>query len=332
MSEHPIPSQEARDLVRGAFDVHIHIGPDVVERSTDDIDLAHRFQELGLEGFIMKSHYTSTAERASVVRKAVPGITALGALAMNSAIGGMNPLAVDIAGREGAQVVWMPTVDAHNETAGRTDPKPGDKVPVWAKLQHELRAQGLSVDPVYAVRDGEVLPETRAVLEQVAKYDMVLATGHLPGDETFLIVEAALAAGVKTVVATHPDFPANAISIEDQVRLADMGALVERCFTTPYTGKCTWEHWLEGARAVGPERILVSTDLGQTINPPVEDGLPLMAERFLEAGFTEEEVRTMIVTNSRRVAGVEDGRSPSVHGRPEAGRRDQNAGLDAPRS
>ena len=29
-----------------------------------------------------------------------------------------------------------------------------------------------------------------------------------------------------------------------------------------------------------------------------------MADRFLEAGFTEEEVRTMAVENTRRVAGV----------------------------
>ena len=32
-------------------------------------------------------------------------------------------------------------------------------------------------------------------------------------------------------------------------------------------------------------------DLGQVFNPPVEDGLAIMADRFLEAGFSEEEVR-----------------------------------------
>jgi hypothetical protein len=40
-------------------------------------------------------------------------------------------------------------------------------------------------------------------------------------------------------------------------------------------------------------------------NPPVEDGLPLMAERLLEAGFTDAEVRTMAVDNTRMLAGVE---------------------------
>ena len=60
----------------------------------------------------------------------------------------MNALAVEIAAREGARIVWMPTVDSPAETAGRTEPKEGDKVPQWARLQHELRGLGLSVDAV----------------------------------------------------------------------------------------------------------------------------------------------------------------------------------------
>ena len=57
-------------------------------------------------------------------------------------------------------------------------------------------------------------------------------------------------------------------------------------------------------RAVGAEHSVLSTDLGQAENPPVEDGLPLMADRLLAAGFTEGEVRTMAVDNTRRLAGV----------------------------
>jgi hypothetical protein len=48
-----------------------------------------------------------------------------------------------------------------------------------------------------------------------------------------------------------------------------------------------------------------SSDLGQTFNPPVEDGLALMADRFLEAGFSDDDVVTMAVTNTRRLAGEE---------------------------
>jgi Family of unknown function (DUF6282) len=61
------PTRRARELLRGAYDTHVHIAPDVVEREIDDISLARRFAELGTAGFVLKSHYTSTAERASVV-------------------------------------------------------------------------------------------------------------------------------------------------------------------------------------------------------------------------------------------------------------------------
>jgi hypothetical protein len=299
------PSTRARELVRGGADVHVHIAPDVVERRIDDVGLARRFEELGLAGFVLKSHYTSTAERAAVVRGVVPGIAALGAIVLNRAIGGMNALAVEIAAREGARVVWMPTTDSHAEREHLAHQPPGANLPVWAKVEAEFGERGIQSSPVATLDgDGEPLPETRLVLEVIAEHGLVLATGHLGREEVFAIVRAALAAGVRDVVVTHPDFPAQAFSVEEQVELADMGALIERCFTTPYTGKCSWEQWLEGTRAVGPERTLLSSDLGQVKNPPVEDGLALMADRLLEAGFDEDEVRTMAVTNTRRIAGL----------------------------
>jgi Family of unknown function (DUF6282) len=299
------PSTRARELVRGGADVHVHIAPDVVERRIDDVGLARRFEELGLSGFVLKSHYTSTAERAAVVRGVVPGIATLGAIVLNRAIGGMNPLAVEIAAREGARVVWMPTTDSHAEREHLAHQPPGANLPVWAKVEAEFGERGIQSSPVATLDgDGEPLPETRLVLEVIAEHGLVLATGHLGREEVFSIVRAALATGVRDVVVTHPDFPAQAFSVEEQLELADMGALIERCFTTPYTGKCSWEQWLEGTRAVGVERTLLSSDLGQVKNPPVEDGLALMADRLLEAGFDEDGVRTMAVTNTRRIAGL----------------------------
>jgi hypothetical protein len=302
------PSDRARELLRGAYDTHMHISPDVVERKIDDISLARKFGELGMAGFVLKSHYGSTAERASVVRAAVPGINVLGAIALNRAIGGINPLAVEIAAREGARTVWLPTVDSVNESHEREAP-PGAKVPVWVKLQLELREQGIEIPPVPVVdeRDGTVLPEVREVLGMIARHNMLLATGHLGREEIFAVVDAALEEGVRDIVITHPEFPSQDLSVDDQKQLADRGALLERCFTTPHTGKVTWERWIENIRAAGPENSVLSTDLGQVFNPPVEDGMALMVDRLLEAGFEEEEVCVMAVVNTRLVAGVKSG-------------------------
>lgn len=304
MSDDPRPSERARELLVGAYDTHVHISPDVVERKIDDLGLAHRMRDLGMAGFCMKSHYTSTAERASTVSAAVPEVDALGSIVMNRAVGGMNALAVEIAGREGARIVWLPTVDSVNESHERDAP-PGGRVPVWVKLQLELREVGIEIPPVPVVdADGAPLPETREVMATVARHGMVLATGHLSGPEIFTMVDAAFEAGIETVVVTHPEFPSQDLGVAEQRELAARGALLERCFTTPHTGKVSWERWLEAIRATGPENSVLSTDLGQVFNPAVEDGMGLMVDRLLDAGFSEEEVRTMAVTNTRRVAGA----------------------------
>ncbi|HEX5688975.1 MAG TPA: DUF6282 family protein, partial [Roseiflexaceae bacterium] len=70
--DHPLPSDRARELLRDAYDLHVHINPDVIGRRISDVELAKRFAELGMAGFVLKSHYTSTAERAAVVRAVVP--------------------------------------------------------------------------------------------------------------------------------------------------------------------------------------------------------------------------------------------------------------------
>lgn len=305
-TEEPIAvSGRARALLRGAYDTHIHVAPDVVPRIVDDVTLAQRFATLGMDGFILKSHYTSTAERASVVRAAVPGIQALGAIVLNRAVGGMNALAVEVAAREGVRTVWLPTVDSVNESHERDAPA-GARVPVWVKLQLELREQGIEIPPVPVVDEsGAVLPETRAVFERIAHHGLVLATGHLARDEIFAVVDAAIETGVTQIVITHPEFPAQNLSVADQNALAGRGALLERCMTTPHTGKIAWVQWIDNIRAAGPENSVLSTDLGQVFNPPVEDGMGIMVDRLLAAGFNDEEVQVMAVANTRRVAGAE---------------------------
>lgn len=298
------PSDRARQLVRGSYDLHVHVAPDVMRRRITDVDLARRFLELGLAGFVLKSHYVATAERAAVVRQCVPGCRTLGAIALNAAVGGLNPMAVEIAAREGARIVWLPTVDATNHRRTARDLPTGATPPMWLALQDELRGRGLTADPVEVLAaDGTVLPQARAVLDLVAEHGLVLATGHLGRDEILAMTRAAVDAGVRQIIVTHPEFPQQALSVDDQRRLADLGAYLERCLTTPLTGKYPWGQMVANIRAAGVDATIVTTDLGQPHNPPVEDGLALMADAMLAAGFTEREIRRMIVDNSRILAG-----------------------------
>ena len=182
-------------------------------------------------------------------------------------------------------------MDSENE-ASEDGPKPA-KPPAWRKIQDELAAAGVATGPVKLT--DEALAKVFTV---VARHDLVLATGHLGRAEIHAVVDAALAAGVKHVVVTHPDYPTQGVPVDEQRELAERGAMLERCFAPIHSGKVSWEQTFDAIRATGAERNVLSTDLGQVQNPPVEDGLALMADRLLEAGFSEDDVRTMAVTNT----------------------------------
>ena len=289
-------TDKAWETIEGALDLQVHVAPDVIDRRTDDVDLAKDFLARGLRGFVLKSHYIPTAERAKVVARAVPGIESYGAIALNHSIGGLNPVAVEIAGRSGNKIVWFPTVDAANETAGRLDGG-NAKLPFWAKIQREIAAAGITRPPITVLDSEEkISDETRQCLELIAKYDMILATGHLGRHEIFPLVRAARESGVKKIVVTHAEFPSQNLTGDEQFELAEMGAIIEHCFTTYYTNKAPWESVFANIRRTGISRSMLSTDLGQATNPPVAEGFAMFAQRLLDAGFSAGEVRTMSAT------------------------------------
>ncbi len=290
-------TDSAWKAIQGAYDLQVHVAPDVIERRIDDVGLAHEFLARDLKGFVLKSHYFPTAERAQVVRRAVPGIEAYGALTLNHSIGGLNPVAVELAGRSGAKIVWMPTVDAANETAGRVD-GPSTKLPFWAKIQRELAATGIAPPPLTVLdENGKINEATRRCLDLIGRHNMILATGHLGRHEIFPLVRAAREMKLQRILITHAEFPSQNFSAEEQVELADAGAFIEHCFTTMHTGKAPWDAVLHSIRKVGAERCVLSTDLGQTINPPVAEGFAMFAQTLLDAGFSTEQIRRMAVTN-----------------------------------
>src|SRR5204862_1896384 len=141
----------------------------------------------------------------------------------------------------------------------------------------------------------------RRCLQRIAGHDMILATGHLGRLEIFALVRAARDTGIRKVIVTHAEFPSQNLTGDEQKELADMGAVIEHCFTTTYTAKATWESAFANIRRTGVSRTIISTDLGQTINPPVAEGFAMFAQKMLDAGFSSDDVRTMAVTIPSRL-------------------------------
>lgn len=290
-------TERARSLLEGAYDLHIHSAPDIMPRKGDDLVFARRAAEAKMAGIIFKSHYVCTADRAKLVNQIVTGTTTYGAISLNHSVGALNPIAVDVAGRSGARLVWFPTVDAENEVS-YLEAHPEGKKPYWYTIQQELRSQGMSRPP-FSILDenGKLLPVVYEILDAIAHHDMILATGHLSVKEILAILPAAKERKVQRIVATHPEFPSIAMPDDIQQEVARQGVILERCYTTPHSGKCTWEAMIHSIRLTGPSANILSTDLGQPNGPYPDEGLADFIDHLLAAGFTEAEIRTMTSTN-----------------------------------
>ena len=272
----------APDFLEGAVDLHVHSAPDVDPRRFDDIDLAREAARAGMGGILIKSHQSSTAERAYLVSKIVPGIWVFGGLVLNETVGGLNSAAVRVALTLGAKQVWMPTRSARNHR------------------QHHGESGGLSV----LGADGELLPEVEEILKSVAENNCILGTGHLGPEEAIALVKRAHAVGVRKILITHPEWFATIYSCELQKQLAGIeGVLFERCFvsTTHRCGFVPFETIERAITEVGVDTTVLSTDLGQPDTPPPVEGLRRYAERLQSVGFSADQIRHMMQTNPCRL-------------------------------
>jgi hypothetical protein len=70
-------------------------------------------------------------------------------------------------------------------------------------------------------------------------------------------------------------------------------------------GTIPFDEFAARIRAVGPENVVLSTDLGQAANPVPAVGFATSVTRLLEAGFTQRELDFMIRRNPARILKLE---------------------------
>jgi len=290
----------ARDLLRGAIDLHIHAAPDIVPRLLDDLALARAARDAGMAAIVLKSHHMLTADRAQLAQKGFPELKIFGGLALNlPACGGLNPEAVKVAIRMGAKTIWLPTLSAANhiqKTKNRVTGNLG------------VMSQGFKPQPVPVVGDdGAVIPDLVEILQLVAEADIILATGHLSVSEIKAVVAAAVAAGVRKILVNHPELWLIGMSVEDQRALAAQGALMEVCVrsvTAPGHGGSSPKLLAEQIRAVGAAHVVMATDFGQVDSLPAPDGLAWYISQMLECGIPARDIERMTKENPARLLGL----------------------------
>ncbi len=286
-----------KDLIKGAYDLHVHSAPDVLPRKMDDLEMAQRILDSGMAGYAIKSHYFCTAERATLINNLFPGCNAIGTITLNSSVGGINPTAVEMAARAGAKLVWFPTCDSTYELAHVFNGDPNKKLPYWAQIIIQLKQDGVKTPTISILEEGRLTDATYEVIDVIARNNLILATAHISHEETFALVKAAHARGVRKIVITHVDFPTTFYTIDEQLELAKFGAVMEHCYTTWATGKVEFDTALAQIKALGSERVILATDLGQKTAPYPDEGLLEYATRLYNNGMSEKDIRMMTVDN-----------------------------------
>jgi len=283
------------ELLEGSIDLHIHAGPDLFPRDLDEADVAQQAGEIGMRAVLFKSHFTTNADRIYMLRKSFEKIGLYGSVVLNKSVGGINSEAVFAALNFGAVRVEMPTVDAkqHIQKLGRTYP--------WSKIQLPA-TEGITI----LDGEGRLIPEVAQVAELVAAHDAILATGHLTIPEIYALIKEAGKVGVKKILVTHAELDVVSIPKEDQRRMAEMGATIEHSFTpcTHLRQRLDPRRIVEAIDYVGAERCIMSSDMGQPVNPLPREGFRMFVKTMLHLGVSQGDVDTMIRDNPARLLGI----------------------------
>ncbi len=259
--------EETSAELHNAIDVHVHTLPENGPASVDTIELARIARRYGMRALLFKNHFTQTASLAYLINRIVPGIEAYGGIVLNNTAGGINPNAV--------------------EHMALTTGRYGRVVwmPTWDS-EHYTRTLRPNPDFVPISQNGELLPEVKDVLTLMARYNLALATGHSSPEESLLLIREARLLGIDRIIVTNPLLP------------ADTGLIKE-------DGGLPIETMVSFIRAVGTANAIMSTDLGQELNPLHTDGMISFILKLGQQGFTKAEIDEMCKINPARLLGLQ---------------------------
>lgn len=293
-------SDQLDGLLEGAVDLHVHPSPSPFPRQIDIVEAARAAAEAGMRAIVVKSHHHNTAmDVAALCRYGVEesGVQVFGGIALNTQVGGINPHAVNLCLAMGGKVVWFPTIAS----------------PAHLAHSHNLNFPKLAIPLMDEVpidvwtEDGKLKPEVYEILRMIAEADAILASGHMPVRSILAVFEAARDVGVRRMLVNHPNYVIEA-SHEEARRMTELGAMIEHSLCM-YDEDSTFYHWnldvlVEWIRAVGPEKSLLGSDLGQKNNPLPEQSYHKICSRLLDAGWTRTEVRRLVVDNPTKLLGL----------------------------
>jgi hypothetical protein len=273
-------------VLDGAIDLHCHFGPESVigtPHAVDAIEAATDAAALGFGAIVLKSHDFPTNSVAHLVGQTVDRVRVYGSVCCDFCIGGLNPGAVETALRDGAAIVWLPTISSQQDVENGVAALLGVPGPGIRLLDDA----------------GRLRSEAEEILALIAQYDAIAATGHTSAEEHFAVARSFGDRG--RLVVTHAMNPGAGphLSIGQCVELAALGAYIELSAAT-----CMVSHGpsvadvVQAIDTIGPEMVVLSTDYGWSKDlPRPAAGLHSYVDALWDEGATEVQLRRMVCDN-----------------------------------
>ncbi len=284
-------------LLKGAYDFHIHSAPSIFERKQNDWEVVDDAIKAKMGGLVLKSHESSTVERAYLLREKELSLNVFGGIVLNSYVGGLNPYAVEAALKMGGKVVWFPTLSSiqhqHYFEGKNTKLYSGNTGQTNATVEIE--------------ENGKLKDDVNHILFLIKEYDAVLATGHLSLKDTYKLVEAANHIGVRKIIIQHADMGIAKIPLKDQKYFASKGCMIEKCFLacSPDFKDLTVAEMAKTIDEVGYHSCILVTDYGQLHNEPPIYALNRFINELLIHGVSEDKIIRMVKENPKQLLNID---------------------------
>jgi len=277
-------------LMDGAIDNHVHSAPDpYMARIGDQIDLAIAACQAGMGGILFgEPHQVPSSFLQAQTQKVVNQwadehgkrrIDVFGGVALNYAVGGLNPAAVLASARIGGKIVWPPGVDSSH--------------------YHKLLGVPGGIDVLD--ENDNVVPAMKEILGLIAEGDLVLNMSCLGVKDVFCLIDEAKKIGVKRMNVVHPNQTTSLMTVEQRKIAADKGASIELTCVDFLPPNFSWDDFMETYKLIGPDRIICGSD-----NGCFAFYTPVVAFRAYITGMLlhdipDKDVEKMVKTNARRL-------------------------------
>ena len=276
--------------VEGIFDLHLHALPDLTVRNGDELQFARQCKEVGMAGFAVKNVLESTANRAHYVNMMVPGFRYVGGTCPNYTVGGINPTAAEACLAQGGRIVWMPSGHAKfHKQVQKNFAKYGLKRGIWLPPD----AEGITI----LDENGELTPETKAVVEVAKYYNALVATSHLSPEEILKLGKFCTEMKVKHIL-THlmwtPEY-----DLELGKQFIEDGGMVELTGVTfgGYVHKRKLAECVEAINVLGAKNLVLSSDTGAVRSMIPSELFRMWSVNLSNAGVSDDVLNLTMKTN-----------------------------------